>query len=89
MIIFLALSLTGCGCFTTKPEKIIYIEKPVKCKRAHINTPDSLAINNVTKSMTMEDKVKAILAELETYVGYTKELEAALNICTDDTELLK
>lgn len=84
LVILVTVSLSGCGCFKAKTvDQIIYVDRPIKCKKAQINVPDSYPLDKVTKSMSMEDKTKLIISELEVYIGYTKELEVALGACTE------
>ncbi len=74
-----ALFLFGCE---TMPSKPTIVEVPVKdtCKITKPQKPD-MPSDKLKKEDTLDDKVKAVLAEIERRKDYENQLETAIGEC--------
>lgn len=81
--VLLALFLTACGPIPVKPDQVVEKVITVKCKKPNINVPVLFPFDKAKKENLLEDNLKLALSELEMYRGYTKELRAALDSCSE------
>lgn len=68
------------GCATTS--EIVKVPVPVECRVAVPNRP-AMPTESLGDHSTLDDIVRAALAELELREGYELELRAALATCTN------
>jgi len=81
--ILLAIALTGCASTppATKVETIeVKVPVAVKCQTPE-PTPPVLVSPTLKKEDDIYTKVKAVLADIETYKAYAIELSASLKSC--------
>lgn len=77
VIVVIAIVLAGCATTSTT----IRVPVPVACDVATPPRP-VMPTDTLTSADTLDRKVKAALAELETREGYEGKLRAALDVCT-------
>jgi hypothetical protein len=71
------------GCTTQEPEvRTVRVELPVlvPCKTQEVTVPPWAAAG-LKKSDSLEVKVRALLAERQQWIGYERELAAAVDAC--------
>lgn len=81
LLVVLALVLAGCA--TREPEvRTVRVEVPVlvPCKTKAVAVPP-WAAQGLTKSDSLEVKVRALLAERRQRIGYERQLVAAVTAC--------
>lgn len=79
----LAILLFLAGCATPPVEYVPFEVKvpiPVPCA-AQIPAPPASFAAALTRANTLDDKVKAILADLQSKDGYIEQLKAAVRGC--------
>jgi len=61
-------------------DKVVDKAVPVPCKIVPVDKPQ-MPGDTIVPTDSLFDKVKKLIAELETRIGYEKQLEAAVQAC--------
>lgn len=78
----LVLALAGCAGKSEPQIQYVRVEVPVQvpCRAPEVAIPP-WAASGLSKSDSLEVKVRALLAERHQRIGYEKQLEAAVSSC--------
>lgn len=82
VVLVLALALAGCSGRVEPQVQYVRVEVPVQvpCRAPDVAAP-AWAAAGLSKTDSLEVKVRALLAERRQRIGYEKQLEAVADAC--------